>query len=112
MAAEICYNGKHKNIRSMDMKTSALFKHKTVLSFELFPPKPTSDETVIYRTLDRLAGLHPNFISVTYDAGGGANCDKTVQIASDVKKVIPHSFPPMEKRRISVMMCSSLLRSI
>lgn len=67
------------------MKTSELFKEKTVLSFEIFPPKPTAEESVIYDTLDGLTGLHPDFISVTYGAGGGKNGSKTIQIASDVK---------------------------
>lgn len=68
------------------MKTSDLFREKTVLSFEVFPPKPTSNENVIYQTLDGLSGLHPDFISVTYGAGGGKNGSKTIQITSDVKK--------------------------
>ncbi|MGN0584520.1 MAG: methylenetetrahydrofolate reductase [NAD(P)H] [Ruminococcus sp.] len=67
------------------MKISELFKEKTVLSFEIFPPKPTTDESVIYETLDGLTGLHPDFISVTYGAGGGKNGSKTIQITSDVK---------------------------
>lgn len=68
------------------MKTSDLFGEKTVLSFEVFPPKPTSDESVIYQTLNGLSGLQPDFISVTYGAGGGKNGSKTIQITSDVKK--------------------------
>lgn len=67
------------------MKISEIFKEKTVLSFEIFPPKPTTDESVIYETLNGLTGLHPDFISVTYGAGGGKNGSKTIQIASDVK---------------------------
>lgn len=67
------------------MKISELFKEKTLLSFEIFPPKPTADERVIYETLDGLTGLRPDFISVTYGAGGGKNGSKTIQIASDVK---------------------------
>lgn len=68
------------------MKTSDLFQEKTVLSFEIFPPKPTSDERVIYETLNGLSDLQPDFISVTYGAGGGKNGSKTIQITSDVKK--------------------------
>lgn len=68
------------------MKTSDLFQEKTVMSFEIFPPKPTADESVIYQTLDGLSGLQPDFISVTYGAGGGKNGSKTIQMASDVKK--------------------------
>lgn len=67
------------------MKTSDLFKEKTVLSFEIFPPKPTSDEKIIYETLDGLSDLQPDFISVTYGAGGGKNVNKTIKIASDIK---------------------------
>ncbi len=67
------------------MKTAALFESKTVLSFEIFPPKPTDDTAAIYAALDGLSGLHPDFISVTYGAGGGANCEKTLEIASAVK---------------------------
>lgn len=68
------------------MKISDLFHEKTVLSLEIFPPKPTADESVIYQTLDGLSGLQPDFISVTYGAGGGKNGSKTIQITSDVKK--------------------------
>lgn len=67
------------------MKVSELFCKKTVFSFEIFPPKPDSDESVIYHTLDGLKGLQPDFISVTYGAGGGKNGSKTIQLASDVK---------------------------
>ncbi len=67
------------------MKTSELFCDRTVLSFEIFPPKPTSDETVIYSTLEKLSKLRPDYMSVTYGAGGSTNCEKTVQIAADLK---------------------------
>ncbi len=67
------------------MKTAELFKYKTVLSFEVFPPKPTSSDDTIYETLAELSKLSPDFISVTYGAGGGANCEKTLQISSAVK---------------------------
>ena len=36
------------------MKTCEMFQKHTVLSFEIFPPKPTSPEDTIYRTLDGL----------------------------------------------------------
>ena len=38
----------------------------------------------IYETLDELKGLQPDFISVTYGAGGSTR-DRTPQIAMDVK---------------------------
>ena len=67
------------------MKTADIFKTKTVFSLEIFPPKPDADESVIYNTLDQLTDISPDFISVTYGAGGGKNGAKTIQIASDIK---------------------------
>ncbi|MBQ8960020.1 MAG: methylenetetrahydrofolate reductase [Ruminococcus sp.] len=66
------------------MRTADIFGKKTVFSLEVFPPKPDADESVIYGTLDRLSDLHPDFISVTYGAGGGKNGCKTIRIASDL----------------------------
>ncbi len=67
------------------MKLNKLFSNKTVMSFEVFPPKANDGIDTIYETLDGLKGLEPDFISVTYGAGGGANCSKTLEIASAVK---------------------------
>jgi methylenetetrahydrofolate reductase (NADPH) len=68
------------------MQIAALFdKKKTVLSFEVFPPKKTSPIETIYTTLDELQGLKPDFISVTYGAGGNAGDTATCEIASAIK---------------------------
>lgn len=67
------------------MKTTEFFKAKTVLSFEIFPPKPTSPIDTIYKTLDGMKDLKPDFISVTYGAAGSNNCNHTFQIASDIR---------------------------
>lgn len=67
------------------MKTAELFENRTVFSLEIFPPKPDADESVIYDTLNELTDICPDFISVTYGAGGGNNGSKTIQIASDIK---------------------------
>lgn len=66
------------------MKTNGLFKEKTVLSFEVFPPKRDYPVETIFRTLDGLKGLGPDFISVTYGAGGQTK-DFTLEIASAIK---------------------------
>lgn len=68
------------------MKTSSLFNHKTVLSLEVFPPKRTAPIDTIYRTLDELKGITPDFISVTYGAGGSENSQATLKIASFIKR--------------------------
>ncbi len=54
-------------------------------SFEVFPPKRTSRVSTIYCTLADLKKLNPDFISVTYGAGGSSNCQATVEIANAVK---------------------------
>ncbi|WP_027399655.1 methylenetetrahydrofolate reductase [NAD(P)H] [Anaerovorax odorimutans] len=66
------------------MKTRDLFNRKTVLSFEVFPPKKTSSIDIVYNTLQELNGLSPDFISVTYGAGGNGS-DSTISIAADIK---------------------------
>ncbi len=67
------------------MKTTDLFPNKTVLSFEVFPPKRTASVDTVYSTLDKLKCLNPDFISVTYGAGGSENCKATLKIASAIK---------------------------
>ena len=54
------------------------------LSFEVFPPKKWEDFPGLYETLDKLKGLHPEFISCTYGAGG-SNSKKTAEIASHIE---------------------------
>lgn len=67
------------------MKTVEFFKKKTVLSYEVFPPKRTSPVNTIYDTLSELKELSPDFVSVTYGAGGGENNNQTFEIASAIK---------------------------
>ena len=67
------------------MKTSELFKTKKVLSFEIFPPRRTSSVNTIYDTVDKLKNLNPDFISVTYGAGGSESNTETFKIASTIK---------------------------
>ena len=40
------------------------------VSFEFFPPKSEEMEAQLWRAVERLAPLAPNFVSVTYGAGG------------------------------------------
>lgn len=54
---------------------------KPTLSFEVFPPKKDDEFESVYATLDKLSALQPDFISVTYGAGGSRS-KKTVEIAS------------------------------
>lgn len=68
------------------MQIASLFKEKrTILSFEVFPPKKTSPVETIYQTLEELQDLKPDFISVTYGAGGNAGDTATCDIAAAIK---------------------------
>lgn len=69
------------------MKVKDLFKNKTVYSFEVFPPKSTSSIDTIYNALDKLVDLNPDFISVTFSAGGSGNSGLALDIASKVKSM-------------------------
>jgi methylenetetrahydrofolate reductase (NADPH) len=40
------------------------------VSFEFFPPKDEAMEKILWESIERLAPLAPNFVSVTYGAGG------------------------------------------
>jgi len=68
------------------MKINEIFEKKnTTLSFEIFPPKRDGDIKTIYNTLDELAVLKPDYMSVTYGAAGSEKGDKTIKIASAIK---------------------------
>jgi methylenetetrahydrofolate reductase (NADPH) len=54
-----------------DVTPSASNGHRApAISFEFFPPKTAEMERNLWDTINRLAPLHPNFVSVTYGAGG------------------------------------------
>lgn len=67
------------------MRIKELFSKKTVFSFEIFPPKKTSSIDVIYKTLEEMRDLSPDFISVTFSAGGSGNGMLSCEIASKLK---------------------------
>lgn len=67
------------------MKTAEIFKRKRVFSLEIFPPKRTMPIETVYNTLEELSAISPDFISVTYGAGGSAS-SYTIEIASKIKK--------------------------
>lgn len=69
------------------MKIKDVFKNKGVsFSFEVFPPKATSPVSTIYSTLEDLKDLNPDFISVTYGAGGSLTGNRTLELSALVKE--------------------------
>lgn len=61
-------------------------KNKMGFSCEVFPPKRNDDIYEIYRTLDEIKLVKPDFISVTYGAGG-SNSKKTATIAAYIQNI-------------------------
>lgn len=69
------------------MKIDQLFeKKKPVLSFEIFPPKRDRALEEIDETLRILCELAPDFISVTFGAGGSVNHNRTIELAKKIKR--------------------------
>ncbi len=63
-----------------------LFQEKScVFSIECFPPKQTTKFADMQQTLRRMKELHPDFVSVTYGAGGSAGGVSSVQVANFLK---------------------------
>lgn len=65
--------------------TDILKSKKAALSFEVFPPKTKPKYESVLSAVKGIAGIKPDFVSVTYGAGGGGNNDYTVNIAKEIK---------------------------
>lgn len=59
---------------------------RPVVSLEVFPPKQDADIAEIRKAIGQIAALSPDFISVTYGAGGRGNSNRTVDIASFIQR--------------------------
>jgi methylenetetrahydrofolate reductase (NADPH) len=57
-----------ENTTAANDRTAA--QQRPAISFEFFPPKTDEMERSLWETITRLAPLSPNFVSVTYGAGG------------------------------------------
>ena len=68
------------------MQISQMFKRKPcVFSIECFPPKQTANFGKMKDTLRTMRTLNPDFISVTYGAGGSTGGVSTVEVAEFLK---------------------------
>jgi methylenetetrahydrofolate reductase (NADPH) len=54
-------------------------------SFEFFPPRDEVGEQQLWEAIEALEPYHPNFVSVTYGAGGGTR-DKTIGITGRIAR--------------------------
>jgi methylenetetrahydrofolate reductase (NADPH) len=60
---------------------SLLQRGEPVFSFEFFPPKTEAGDRALLNTLAELRPLRPDFVSVTYGAGGSTR-DRTVELVA------------------------------
>lgn len=71
-----------------------LYNGLKIFSFEFFPPKTPKGEEQLENTLEALSQMNPDFVSVTYGAGGSTR-EKTEQIVLNISskygiEVMPH----------------------
>ncbi|MES2660083.1 MAG: methylenetetrahydrofolate reductase [NAD(P)H] [Verrucomicrobiota bacterium] len=68
-----------------------LARRKSTLSFEFFPPKSPSDRDKLMEQIGLLENLDPDFVSITYGAGGGTR-DLTLDLVTRLQDLrpIPH----------------------
>lgn len=74
--------------------TEVLNNEKATISFEVFPPKKADGYEAVKTAVEKIAALHPAFMSITYGAGG-TTAGYTMEIAEQLKHddnvtVLPH----------------------
>jgi len=74
------------------IKISDLLADGQTTSFEFFPPKTREGERSLGRALDELEGLKPDFVSVTYGAGG-SDRDRTRDLVVEITR--DRTYPAM-----------------
>ncbi len=62
-----------------------LTRQRPVFSVEFFPPKTAEGVAALFETIEALKPLEPDYVSVTYGAGGSTR-DGTVEIATRIKR--------------------------
>ena len=97
------------------MKISEILKTgKRTLSFEVFPPKKSADFDTVREATERIAALKPDYMSVTFGAGG-TGARYTLPIAANIEQkfgvpVVHHltcvgsSFENIDERLIFMQM--------
>ncbi|MDR0357348.1 MAG: methylenetetrahydrofolate reductase [Clostridiales Family XIII bacterium] len=75
------------------MKITDLLKERNTFSFEVFPPKEDVPLDALEHTLSRLCACAPDFISITYGAGGtnkGRSADVCRLVKESGRTALPH----------------------
>ena len=67
------------------MRISEAFKlGRPLFSFEFFPPKTDQAARDLFKTIDQLQALRPDFVTVTYGAGGSTR-ERTIELVTEIK---------------------------
>ncbi|MDD9338219.1 MAG: methylenetetrahydrofolate reductase [Providencia heimbachae] len=74
----------HVNQREALNQSLAELDGQINVSFEFFPPRSEEMEQTLWKSIDRLKNLKPNFVSVTYGANSGER-NRTHSIIKDIK---------------------------
>jgi methylenetetrahydrofolate reductase (NADPH) len=74
-------------MRIVDLYGKASRQERPVYSFEFFPPKTEKGYAALRRVVSELKHLSPDFVSVTWGAGGSTR-DKTVDLVLDIQQEI------------------------
>jgi methylenetetrahydrofolate reductase (NADPH) len=73
-------------IRSKLLKIGDILRQeRRLLSFEFFPPRNPESEHILHETVEVLKRFEPDFVSITYGAGGSTR-DRTLQWTIDIKE--------------------------
>ena len=70
------------------MIAELISRSEPTLSFEFFPPKDENGDAILWRSFDSLLELSPDFVSVTYGAGG-SNQSKSLAVLARMAARIP-----------------------
>ena len=72
------------------MKIAEALAAKQTFSFEIFPPKGDFSVEEATKVAGELAFCNPDFISITFSAGGSGNSGNTAAIAARIQQENPY----------------------